>query len=150
MENGYFEERRKHRRYIVRGRVKFTFDSLELWGDLVNFGDGGMLLRTRYEIPEKTKLNFCVVAYCYPDMFAVPGQVVGGRDSLLAIRFLERTDGVMELLRWLEVENFPWTGGISYAGEGLEATLPNPDSISQSSADETAVEASMEDIFQNA
>ena len=109
-----------------------------------------MLIRTRYEIPEKSRLNFCVVAYCYPDMFAVAGQVVGGQDSLLAIRFLERTDGVRELLQWLEVENFPWTGGNFSAGESLSTPLQDLDSIPQLAADESEVEASMEDIFQNA
>jgi PilZ domain len=106
-------ERRKHRRYIVRGRVKFTIDSLDLWADLVNFGEGGMLIRSRYEIPAGTLLHFRVIAYCYPNTFEVQGQIVGGRDSLLAIQFLSSTSGTRELLQWLEGEHFPWTGGSS-------------------------------------
>ncbi|MBI2819221.1 MAG: PilZ domain-containing protein [Acidobacteria bacterium] len=143
-------ERRKHRRYIARGRVKFTVDSLELWGDLVNFGHGGMLIRSRNEVPEKTELNFRVIAYCYPNSFEVPGQIVGGKESLLAIRFLERTDGARELLRWLESENFPWTGGSS----SEEAKLAEPVKPSASnpvfSLGEAEADASMEVIFQDA
>jgi len=150
METKSFVERRQHRRYIVRGRVKFTIDSMDLWGDLVNFGHGGMLIRTRYEFPENAKLDFRVVAYCYPDMFAVPGQVVGRGDSLLAIKFLERTDGAKELLQWLAGENFPWTGGNSSADKERARPWQDPAPNSQQPADEIEVDASMDCIFQYA
>ena len=148
METNYRVERRKHRRYIVRGRVKFTIDSLQLWGDLVNFGHGGMLIRSRYEIPEKTQLNFRVIAYCYPNTFEVLGQVVGGQESLLAIQFLKRMDGAKELLQWLEGENFPWTGGTS--SEDLERAEAWQGARPAQPVTEAEAEASMEGIFQDA
>ena len=150
MKTNYPVERRKHRRYIVRGRVKFTVDSLELWGDLVNFGHGGMLIRSRYEVPEKTALTFRVIAYCYPNSFEVPGRIVGGKESLLAIRFLERTDGAGELLRWLEGENFPWTGGSSSEEAKLAEPVKPPASNSVFPLGEAEADASMEVIFQDA
>ena len=150
METNYPVERRKHRRYIVRGRVKFTVDSLELWGDLINFGHGGMLIRSRYEVPENTKFNFRVIAYCYPNSIKVPGQIVGGKESLLAIQFLERTDGATELLRWLESENFPWTGGSSSKEAILAEPVKPPDSNSAFPLVEAEADASMEVIFQDA
>ena len=148
METNYCVERRKHRRYIVRGRVKLIIDSLELWCDLVNFGHGGMLIRSRFEIPEKTRLDFLVIAYCYPNTIEVPGQVVGGHGSLLAIQFLNRTDGAKELLQWLEGENFPWTGGSS--PEDLERTEAWQAVVPAQPVSETEAEVSMDDIFQDA
>ena len=145
-----YVERRKHRRYIVRGRVMFTMNSLDLWGDLINFGYGGMLVRARYEIPENSKLEFRVVAYCYPEMFSVPGQVVGGRESLLAIKFLERTDRAMDLLRWLEVENCPWTGGSGAKTEELPRSWQTLDSHSAQLAGGIQAESTLESIFQDA
>jgi hypothetical protein len=104
-------ERRKHRRYIVRGRVRFLVDSMEVWGELVNFGGGGMQIRSRFELIEGAKLKARVMAFCYPSSFEVKGKVVGGKDALVSIQFVDKPEAVSELLLWLEQEHFPWTGG---------------------------------------
>jgi len=110
MHSEYTVERRKHRRYIVRGRVRFPIDALEAWGELLNFGHGGMLIRSQFAPPSGTRLPFRILAFCYPNTFAVPGAIVGEKGRLTAIQFLERAEGIEELLQWLERENFPWTG----------------------------------------
>jgi hypothetical protein len=103
-------ERRRHRRYIVRGRVRFAIDSLEVWADLVNFGAGGMQIRSRYELPAGSRRTFRLMAFCYPVAIDVEGEVVGGREELVSIQFVNKPDTVNGLLRWLEQEHFPWTG----------------------------------------
>ena len=123
-------ERRRYRRYIVRGMVRFRIDSIEVSGDLVNFGQGGMLIRSSFVLPEGTQLPIQVVAFCYPYSFAVPGRVVGAKGELMAIKFLQIPDGVTELLHWLERENVPWTGtyasGTFEPGQTVETKPPAP------------------------
>jgi hypothetical protein len=143
-------ERRKHRRYIVAGRVTFAIGSVNVSGELVNFGHGGMQIRTRHEVSANARLDFRVVAYCYPEMFTVPGQVVGIGNSSLSVKFLERTSGAKELLLWLERENYPWTGGNATAVEDPQWHRQgfHPDSLLSSG--EIDVNASLECIFQDA
>jgi len=113
MYPGFPRERRKHRRYIVRGMVSFRADGLMRTGELINFGYGGMLVRSHFLLPPGSKVLFRVVAYCYSNSFDVPAQVVGGKSRLMAVQFLERPLGVDELLLWLEQEHCPWTGTFS-------------------------------------
>ena len=112
------KERRRYRRYIVGGKVWFRIDTIEASADLVNFGPGGMLIRSRFVLPEGTHLPIQVMAFRYPNSFAVPGRVVDGKGELMAIKFLKLTDGVKELLQWLEQENYPWT--VAYASGVFE------------------------------
>jgi hypothetical protein len=83
-------------------------------------------------------------------MFSVPGQVVGIGNSLLSIKFLERTSGAKELLLWLESENYPWTGGSTSAVEDPQRHWPGFHTHSLRSSGEIDVNASLECIFQDA
>ena len=103
-------ERRKHRRYIVRGRVRFTIDSLEVLAELVNFGEGGVLIQSMFDLPVGTHMDLRILTFCYPIAVDGVGQVVGGCGDLLAIQFVEKPPEADRLLRWLEVEHYPWTG----------------------------------------
>ena len=103
-------ERRRYRRYIVSGTATLSVGGQEITADLVNFGFGGLLLRSPLQISVGTTLKVRVLAFCYPNPFEVSVQVVGGREMLVAGKFLERTAGAHELLLWLEQEHFPWTG----------------------------------------
>ena len=113
MYPGFPTERRSFRRYIVNGTVTFSVGGQEITAALVNFGFGGLLIRSPLSIPVETDLRVQVLAPCYPNRFEVPIQVVGGKDPLVAAKFLERPAGAHELLLWLEQEHFPWTGTLS-------------------------------------
>ena len=150
MYSGFPAERRKHRRYIVRGMVSFRADGLIRTGELVNFGCGGMLVRSNYVLPEGSEVSFRVVAYCYPSSFEARAQVVGGRISLMALQFLERPAGVDELLLWLEQEHCPWTGTFSPDEvQILEPQQTNP-RIAPQPVSEADLDDALEEIYHRA
>ena len=107
-----FMEWRRYRRYIVSGTVRFDTNSEAGSGDLINLGEAGILIRSGVVLPEGTEGTFHVVPSCYPFKFEVEGQVVGGRDDLVAIRFLQNHQTVSALIQWLGQENCPWTGTV--------------------------------------
>jgi hypothetical protein len=142
-------ERRRHRRYIVRGRVRFMLDSLEVWGDLVNFGQGGLLIRSRFEIPAGTRLDIRVMAFCFPSAVDGIGEVVGGRGELLALQYLEKSSEADDLLRWLEQEHCPWTG--TFDDPSVEFIQPTMAEEETPEMGEKAQISKLEEyIFQNA
>ena len=141
-------ERRAQRRYIVRGRVKLMVNYMEIWADLVNFGQGGMLIRAPFEITPPLDLEFRVIAHAYPEVFSVNGQIVGGQGKALAIHFLERSAGADALLQWLEWENFPWASGNPSAGETLPSNGRRDESMMPPPATENDAETSLEDVYQ--
>ncbi|HWP85767.1 MAG TPA: PilZ domain-containing protein [Terriglobia bacterium] len=143
-------ERRKHRRYILTGRVRLRIYAMEFWGDLVNFGAGGMLIRTPYTLPEKTTIQFLLSPDNYPDVLEVSGQVVGGHGCLAAIQFLEHTNGARFLLQWLAAENYPWTGGEGLEINDLGGEQNQPARPPAASLSEAELETSQEWIYQNA
>ena len=110
MRANFLRERRRHRRYILPGQVRFRINSFEASGELVNFGQGGLLMRSRVALPVGTQMSLRVQASCYPSAFETPAEIVGVKNALMALKFLEQPHGVQELLLWLERENFPWTG----------------------------------------
>jgi len=150
MYPGFPVERRKHRRYIVRGMVSFRADGLVRTGELVNFGYGGMLVRTNYVLPEGTQVSFRVVAYCYPSSFEARAQVVGGRIKLMAVHFLEMPAGVDELLLWLEQEHCPWTGAFSPSEVQILDPSQTNSSVAPQRASEAEVEESLDRVYQQA
>ena len=140
-------ERRKHRRYIVRGRTRFTIDSLEIWAELVNFGEGGLLIRSSFDLPVGTRMDLRILTFCYPIAVDAIGQVVGGRGDLLAIQFAEKPAEADRLLRWLEAEHCPWTGTFDDPDVERQPALAG----GQLEARETArIERIEEEIFQRA
>ena len=112
MQDGQFAERRRYRRYIVSGTVRFVMDFGAGSTELVNLGEGGMLIRAANVLSEGAEGTFHVVPSRYPIEFEVEGRVVGGKDDLVAIQFLEKPHTVSTLIQWLDQENCPWTGAV--------------------------------------
>jgi len=147
-------ERRKHRRFIVSGKVRFVAGFDSGLGTLVNLGEGGILIRSGALFPEGTKATFQVYPSRCPIELEIKGQVVGVQpagvnDSLMAVRFLEDRPEVSDCVRWLASENCPWTGTV--ATETLGASRPDathsPDTTEPAP---TELEISHELIFQSA
>ena len=142
-------ERRKHRRFIVSGRVRIVrgFDSG--LGSLVNLGEGGILIRSRALFPEGAKATFQIHPAGCPIALEIEGQVVGVKDSLMAVRFLEERREVSDCLRWLASENCPWTGAVPIGTSGD----CRPEATISSEAREKGIrelEAAHELVFQDA
>ncbi|MGH9784432.1 MAG: PilZ domain-containing protein [Terriglobia bacterium] len=105
-------ERRRYRRYIVAGSVRFVMNFGAGSTELVNLGEGGMLIRAAAVLADGATGTFHVVPSRYPLEFEVEGQVVGGKDDLVAIQFPQKHHAVSALIQRLEQENCPWTGTI--------------------------------------
>ena len=110
-----FAERRRYRRYIVAGTVRFVLNFGAGSSELVNLGEGGMLIRATAVLSEGAAGTFHVVPSRYPLEFEIEAEVVGAKDDLVAIRFLQEHHTVSALVQWLEQENCPWTGTITDA-----------------------------------
>jgi len=104
-------ERRRYRRYIVRGLVTIQGNSTETTGELRNLGWGGILIRSNVIHPEASNLSLWCQLEGYPETLYVLGRVVGTQPNLMAIQFLKPPAGMDALLSWLDRENFLWTDG---------------------------------------
>lgn len=103
-------KRRTSVRYIIRGQVIFHTGSPESFGDLVNLGRHGILVRTNVQVPEGTAFRIGITVEGYPTPLQGDGCVVGFKPNLLAVKFLSEPADMMQLLQWLSQENVPWTG----------------------------------------
>lgn len=144
------KERRRHRRYIVSGQVKLRTESFVVQGELVNFGQGGMLVRSGLVLLVGTQMRARVTAFCYPYAFDVAGEVVSTKNALMAIKFLEQPNGVQELLYWLEQENFPWTGTFDSITSETEQPWHCPSPALSASGSDTQLELEPEFVYQQA
>lgn len=106
-------ERRKHRRFIVSGRVRFVTGFDSGLGSLVNLGKGGILFRSRAVLPEGAKGTFQLHPSGCPIELKIEGQVVGVKNEIMAVRFLEERPEVSDCVQWLANENCPWTGTVA-------------------------------------
>jgi hypothetical protein len=101
---------RRYRRYIVDGSAAVQGPLGESRGALLNVGQGGILVRT--DVPQAQGMDLTIQfhLYSYPETFASRGQIVGIKDSMLAIKFLEEPQGLRLLLAWLQLQNCTWSG----------------------------------------
>jgi hypothetical protein len=102
-------ERRRYRRYIVKGSVVVLHSSAEIAGELLNLGFGGVLVRTKIVHPEGTRVTLTFQFNGYPEETSAQGLVVGTKPDLMAVKFLEEPAGIESVLNWLEMEHYPWT-----------------------------------------
>jgi hypothetical protein len=107
-------ERRRYRRYIVKGSVIINPALPEAAGDatvgeLLNIGLGGVLLRSKTIPREGTRVSLRFSFDGYPEKTLAEGQVVGTKPDLMAVKFLEQPAGIDAVLNWLEQEHYPWT-----------------------------------------
>jgi hypothetical protein len=137
-------ERRKHRRFIVSGGVRLLKGFDTGLGTLVNLGEGGILFRGRTVFPEGTKATFQISPARCPIRFEVEGEVVGVRDDLMAVRFLEERLEVSLCLQWLASENCPWTGTVTIEPRAAALAPSVPEQAVQE------FETSRELVFQSA
>ena len=144
----FSNDRRRYRRYIVQGRVWFFLDMVQVSGDLVNFGQGGMLFRSGVVLPEGCEVTIHMVAFCYPVAFEVQGQIIRVKDDLIAVRFVNEPQGMYELLQWLDRENCLWTGTHASAGIDPAHFRQTTFSLLPCQMKETELESTLEYLYQ--
>jgi hypothetical protein len=150
MNPGQFVERRRYRRYIVSGTVRFVTNLEAGSGDLVNLGDGGILIRSGVALPEGTEGSFHVVPSHCPFEFEIQGRVVGVKGDRMAIRFLQRNQTVAALIQWLERENFPWTGTVAMDALSAVYSLRMESCALPAQAEDAELECARELVFRTA
>lgn len=101
---------RRYKRYIVTGSVELESSSGKSRGTLLNVGKGGVLARADTIHREETELALHFHVAAYPETFAALGHVVGTKEDLLAIKFLEEPEGIAFLLDWLDLQHCIWSG----------------------------------------
>jgi hypothetical protein len=118
--------------------------------ELVNIGEGGMLIRNGVTFPEGTEASFHVTPVHCPVELDIRGQVVGVNEGLMAVRFLEKRPEVSFCVQWLARENCPWAGTIE--NQGLRMTrYPEIGSLEEPEAPRAReVERVQELVFQQA
>ena len=132
-------ERRLYRRYIVQGVVELRGDSGKASGELVNIGQGGMLIRVSLALPPGSKVTVHAALLGYSHALKASGQVAGVRDGLLAVQLIEEPNGLYELLLWLARENVPWTAA-------YPLNTPEPAPSPPADSDKTARRMSEEEL----
>ena len=95
-------EKRRYKRYRVSGQAEFRFGGVRATGELLDIGNGGVLMRSE-EIPaQQTSLAFSFAVEGYPKALQAQGRVVYTQLNTLAVMFLGKVEGLEELLRALE------------------------------------------------
>jgi hypothetical protein len=126
-------ERRRGRRYIVKGEVRILSGAEEVPGALVNLGQLGMLVRSEVIPPVGTAVTVRFGVSGYPAAFQTEGYAVGSNGDLMAIKFSEEPRGSRELLLWLERENYQWTGPDAPKNAApMHLLQPGPGAVSRS------------------
>ncbi|MCZ6491684.1 MAG: PilZ domain-containing protein [Acidobacteria bacterium] len=95
-------EKRRYRRYVVSGEVKFRTEVDEAVGELVHIGRRGILIRSHFIPPLRTNLSIHFTVQRYGETFRVGGRVVGSEKDLIAVNFSVEPAGMEELLQWLD------------------------------------------------
>jgi hypothetical protein len=105
-------ERRQHRRYIVGGTVVIKKPGEDSVARLVNIGPGGLLIRRRTQLQPETVVLLEIQPEHYGERIKAKGRIVGGKEDLLAIKFMTEPAGMDELLHSLQEANCTWTGPV--------------------------------------
>lgn len=98
-------ERRKHKRYLVRGTAVVTTSSDQLAAELVDVGKGGVLVlapRGSVKIGEQVDIRFAVAGY--PVEIESKGRVVRVDICAIGIGFIDPPVELDEAVLWLEAE----------------------------------------------
>ena len=103
-------DRRRFKRYIVRGSAACKGRQGETHGALLNLGEGGLLVRAESPYQGKTDISVLFHVTNYPNAIASEGRIVEISGDLLAIEFLAKPNGLDMLLHWLEEAHYAWSG----------------------------------------
>jgi hypothetical protein len=138
-------ERRRFRRYIISGEVELRMSYLETVAELVNLGEGGLLVRGQIALPEGSLITARVKPARGPFNLEIHGEVVGGKGNLMAVRFTEAPRNINEMLCWLQMENLPWAGTL----DNSEAEpMPVAQTVAASAEASPEIEREMDSVYQ--
>jgi len=95
-------ERRRYKRYPVSGRTLFQAQSMENFGELVDIGKWGALIRAEAKPLQGEEITARLEAQDYPGVFEVKGLVVRILSDSWAMVFLEWPVKLVTLLQFLD------------------------------------------------
>ncbi len=95
-------DRRRCKRYLVRGAAKFLRAPVEFAGELLNIGKEGSLIRSDAQLPPGANLTLRFTIEGYPEVLEAKGGVVHTRQGMLGFMFLQEPAEVERLMSWLE------------------------------------------------
>lgn len=102
------EERRLHRRYMVRGQAVLrtlpgsSSEKVDEVDEIVNVGGGGLVVLSETPPRAGTELEIHFTIRGYQSEIRAKGRVIRTEIGLAAISFLEPPAGIQELVNWLE------------------------------------------------
>ena len=99
-------ERRQFRRYIVSGEVSLFRGQLQGTAKLIQLGMGGMLIRGGSVLPKGSRAVARIRPEKYPYEIELPLEVVEVRNALMGVRFLAKSDALIDFRKWLQRENY--------------------------------------------
>jgi hypothetical protein len=101
------DERRRHKRYLVKGLARLrnpSGKSPEGVLEVFDVSGGGILLLTNHLLPLETVLDIRFTIQGYNTEMEAKGRVVRTGAGVLGLSFLEEPPGMDALLGWLEAE----------------------------------------------
>lgn len=97
-------DRRKHKRFLVKGAVEMKTPAGNFRGELVSISGGGFLIFADMAVPVGTEIGFSYDIEGYPGKIEGKGMVVRTDKGVVAVTHPEeQAEGITELLSWLEM-----------------------------------------------
>jgi len=103
-------ERRRYKRYSVTGQAEWWTDSTKTPTELLDVGNGGVLLRSQVTLAQGTQFGLRFTVDGYPEKFETRGRVVRTQMDIVAVMFLEEPVGLRQMLIWLDEQEQAKTG----------------------------------------
>lgn len=95
-------ERRRYKRYPAAGQVEFGTRFMTATGDLLDIGEGGVLIHSPIVPFPKRNITIRFAVPGYPLLSEAKGKVVHTQRHTQSVKFLRKPPGLKKLLRWLE------------------------------------------------
>lgn len=95
-------ERRQHRRYLISGKAIMDTSLGRASGELVDVGQGGLLLFSDVTPPKGTGVAVYFIVQGYPLQVEANGKVVRSEAGTVGINFTDEPPELEEVLLWLE------------------------------------------------
>lgn len=95
-------ERRKYERYRVDGKASFWMTTEPAVGEVLDVGSGGLLVRSDVLVPQGARVTMQFKVAGSDRGFIANGRVIRTQMDVLAIMFLEKVEGLEDLLKELK------------------------------------------------
>ena len=106
-------------------------------GNIVNLSESGCSVRLNDSIEFGCNVQAVLMLQEYPEEIKLAGQVGVVKNGLASIKFLSSNSRMQTLIKWLEIENYPWTANLVGTSKSNINSLGNsPEALNQSERDD--------------